>query len=205
MDRRWKNAHDTHQRVKIILLAAERKSNAEIAKLAPAAPRTVAKWRHRWYAAEGRLLAAEQGEGGEKDLPVVVDEVLGDARRKGTPATFTEEQLVSIVGISLENPGDSGNPCTHWTAKEVATEAIARKVVDAISERTVQRLFAEADLKPHQVKQYTGQVDWKDPAVVTAVHGVCDAYRQAPRLGENSAGVGWAGFNASSKKRKTRI
>lgn len=59
--------------------------------------------------------------------------MLGDALRKGTLATFSEEQLVSIIGISLEHPEDSSNPCMHWTAREVATEAVERKVVDSIS------------------------------------------------------------------------
>ncbi len=56
--------------------------------------------------------------------------------------------------------------------------------VDSISGRTIQRLFAEANYKSQQVKQYTGQVDWKDPAIVTAVHYLCTAYREAPALYE---------------------
>ncbi len=102
----------------------------------------------------------------------------------GTPATFSEEQLVSIIGISLERPEDSGNPCTHWTASEVATEVSERKVVDSISGRTIPRLIEEANYKPQQVKQYTGQVDWKDPQVISSVQGVYTAYREAPALYE---------------------
>jgi transposase len=117
-------------------------------------------------------------------LPAVAEELLEDAYRKGTPATFAAEQLVDVLAIGLQDPADPGNPSTHWTAKEVATEAISEGVVASISARTVQRLFAEADFKPQQVKQYTGQVDWSDPGVASAAHEVCETYQTARELYE---------------------
>jgi transposase len=57
-----------------------------------------------------------------------------------------------------------------------------RGVVESISTRTVQRLFDEADFKPQQVKQYTGQLDWNDPDVSAAVHEVCETYQDAQSL-----------------------
>lgn len=182
--RRTANEYRTHQRAKIVLLASEGGTNLAIAEKVPAAPATVAKWRDRWHRAEERLLAAEQDDNSGKDLPAIIKEVLDDAYRKGTPATFTEEQQVSIIAIALENPADSGNPCNPWTAKEIVAEATSRSVVESISERTVQRLFAEADIKPQQVKQYTGQPRWEDPQVVAAVHDVCEAYLKAPALND---------------------
>lgn len=174
-----KNEHRLHYRTDIILLAGKGLSNTAISSQVPAAKVTVAKWRQRWHDAEERLLAAEQGPNPDKDLPAVIHDVLSDAYRKGTPPKFTAEQLVDIIAIGLQDPADSGNPCSHWTAKDVAAEAVNEGVVDSISTRTVQRLFAEADFKPQQVKQYTGQVDWNDPEVAGAVHEVCEAYHAA--------------------------
>jgi len=182
--RRRKNEFQLHSRAKIVLKAGEGLSNAAISKKLLAAYATVATWRNRWHAAEDRLLAAEQGPNPDKDVPAVVEEVLKDAYRKGTPSKFTEEQLVSIIAIGLEDPADSGNPSSHWSAKEVAAEAVNEGVVPSISTRTVQRLFAEADFKPQQVKQYTGQVDWTDPEVSAAVHEVCETYQDAQELYE---------------------
>jgi len=178
------NKYKLHPRAHVILLASAGLSNTAIAERVPTTRNTVAKWRSRWHDGEERLLAAEQGPNPDKDLPAVVKEVLEDAYRKGTPATFAAEQLVDVLAIGLQDPADSGNPCTHWTAKEVATEAISEGVVASISARTVQRLFAEADFKPQQVKQYTGQVDWSDPGVASAVHEVCETYQAAQELYE---------------------
>ena len=182
--RRRRNEFQLHARAKIVLTASEGLSNTAISKKLLAAYATVATWRNRWHAAEDQLLGAEQGPNPDKDLPAVVEQVLSDAYRKGAHAKFTEEQLVDIIAICLEDPADSGNPCSHWSAKEVAAEAVNEGVVLSISTRTVQRLFAAEDFKPQQVKQYTGRVDWNDAEVSAAVHEVCETYKDAQELYE---------------------
>jgi len=108
---------------------------------------------------------------------------------RAPPPTYTETQLVGVIGISLEDPVDSGNPCTHWTAKEVALEASDRKVAEGISVRTVQRLFAEADFKPQQMKYYTGRVSRDDPAFAAATQEISATYKAAPDLYEEGTNV----------------
>lgn len=175
-----------YKRATIVKLAAAGTSNREIARLVPTTDPTVHKWRTRWHAAEDRLLAAEQSDGTpkeqEKVLKSTIFDVLSDKYRKGTPATFTPEQLTSILAIGCEDPANSGNPCSHWTATEVATEAVNRGVVESISTRTVERHFHDLDYKPQHMRYYKGKAQWDDPAFVGNAQATCGAYRDAPAL-----------------------
>ncbi len=56
-------------------------------------------------------------------------------------------------GTGLRAPEKSGRPITHWTAKELADEAIKRGIVPSISVTQVGRYLREAALQPHK-KRY---------------------------------------------------
>lgn len=64
--------------------------------------------------------------------------------------TFGLEQILQLFAIACEKPETYGRPISHWTARELADEAIKQGVVESISPRHVGRLMHEADLKPHQ-------------------------------------------------------
>jgi hypothetical protein len=50
----------------------------------------------------------------------VVEEVLADEPRPGTPVTFGPEQVVVwIVALACEDPRDCGRPVTHWTPRSL--------------------------------------------------------------------------------------
>ena len=187
-----------HDRAQIILHAAEGRSNAAIQGEMGISPATARKWRTRWLDAGERLLAAEAGENPDKDLPAAIEKALADAYRCGTPDTFTAEQEVAIVAIACEDPKDSGNPCSHWSAAEVATQAVTREIVPAISTRTVQRYLKAAAIKPHHMRYYKGKARWDDPAFVEAAQATCDAYKDAPTLQEQ-------GTTTASLDEKTAI
>ena len=65
--------------------------------------------------------------------------VLAAARRSGAPPIYTPEQIIGILAIACEPPEASGRPVSHWTARELAEEAVQRKIVPSISTRTVGR------------------------------------------------------------------
>jgi putative transposase len=105
----------------------------------------VRTWRKRWLECAPRLIAAEEaakekaGEDVDDDgssngvlITEVVEEVLAEEPRPGTPPTFTPEQVVRIVALACENPRDSGRAVTHWTPPELADEAIKRGIVKSI-------------------------------------------------------------------------
>lgn len=128
-------------RAKIILRAAEGQSNRRMAAEMQLTRNTVRLWRERWQAAAAQRAAVAAEEHAIPSLRDVVEETLRDAYRSGTPATFTAEQVVQIVAISCEDPQTSGYPISHWTPKEVATEAIQRGIVERISQRQVGRFL----------------------------------------------------------------
>ena len=65
-------------------------------------------------------MQAEEAGISEKEFMTLVMDVLSDAQRPGTPATFTPEQIVQIIAVACEDPSESGRPITHWTPRELA-------------------------------------------------------------------------------------
>ena len=133
--------HRVGARARIILAAAQGGQNQEIAQRLGIDPDTVCKWRGRWARAQEQLAGAEAGESA---LSQALVERLLDAPRSGRPGVFTPEQIVQILAIACEDPqakDASDRPISHWTPREIASEAVKRKVVSRISARTVGRFL----------------------------------------------------------------
>jgi putative transposase len=153
LERRQRSPQQLVRRARIILEAATTgANNTRIAKLLDIDREQVRTWRTRWLEAAPRLIAAEE-EAKEKAaeeeegngvllITKVVEEVLADEPRPGTPPTFTPEQVVRIVALACEDPREeSGRPITHWTPPELADEAKKRGIVESISARSVGRFL----------------------------------------------------------------
>ena len=117
-------------RARIILAAAEGRSNAAIARALDIAPETVRLWRSRWMTFHAVPLAELSPE-----------ERLADAPRAGRPPRITAEQVCQIIALACEAPDRSGRPITQWTGREVADEVRHRGIVDCISPRHAGRLL----------------------------------------------------------------
>ena len=158
LKRRQRSPQQLVRRVHIILEAATTgTSNTRIAKLLGIDRGQVRTWRKRWLEAAPRLIAAEEkakekakekaaggGESGSNGVLIteLVEEVLADEPRPGTPPTFGPEQIVRIVALACEDPReDSGRTITHWTLLELADEAEKRGIVKSISARSVGRFL----------------------------------------------------------------
>jgi DNA-binding CsgD family transcriptional regulator len=156
LERRQRSSQQLVRRVRIVLQAASGASNTPIAALLGIDRGQVRTWRKRWLECQPRLIAAEEeakekaGQGvDDRDgssngelITEVVQEVLADEPRPGTPPTFTPEQVVRIVALALEDPReDSGRPITHWSSAELADEALKRGIVKSISARSVGRFL----------------------------------------------------------------
>jgi len=128
------------RRARIILLAAAGHNNSQIGRQVDLARGNVRTWRERWLAA-AQALAAAEGELTDKHLAQRIEQLLADEPRSGTPSTFSPEQVVQIVALACEKPADSGRPISHWSARELATEAQERGIVDSISARSVGRFL----------------------------------------------------------------
>jgi putative transposase len=152
LERRQRTPQQLVRRARIILEAATTgANNTRIAKLLDIDREQVRTWRTRWLKAAPRLIAAEE-EAKEKAaeeegngvllITKVVEEVLADEPRPGTPPTFGPEQVVWTVALACEDPREeSGRPITHWTPPELADEAKKRGIVRSISARSVGRFL----------------------------------------------------------------
>ena len=101
---------------------------------------TVSLWRQRWAQARERLARAE--ERSSAALSRYIGDLLVDAPRSGRRGDFSAEQIIQIIAIACEDPqAPSDRPVSHWTPREVAAEAVKRKIVPRISVRTVGRFL----------------------------------------------------------------
>lgn len=128
------------QRGRIILKANKGNTHAQIARELNISLDMARLWRQRWL------------ELAERELPIA--ERLSDAYRPGAPAKFSLEQQVQLMALACEDPGLSGRPISEWTGRELADELVKRGIVESISARHVERLLAEADIKPHQSRYW---------------------------------------------------
>ena len=128
-------------RAQVILLAATGLNNTQISQHLPLGRGQVRLWRTRWRAAAQRLAAAEAAGPDDRQLSDLIEALLADASRPGTPPTFTPEQVVHLVALACEPPADSGRPSSHWTSRELAEAAVARGIVKSISARSVGRFL----------------------------------------------------------------
>jgi transposase len=128
-------------RARVVLAAADGMGASEAGREAGCSREVARRWRERFAAA-----AAGWGEAaGEWDRDVLAGKVLGaleDRERSGAPATFTPEQLCQIMAVACEKrPEECGRPVSHWTARELADEAVKREIVPGISPRHVGRFL----------------------------------------------------------------
>lgn len=134
-------------RAKIILRAATGQSNSKIALELGNTRQTVGTWRKRWQASEEQRQVVADETDDDKSLRELLEAILGDNARSGSPVKFTGEQMAQIIAIACEAPEDSGYPVSHWTPQEIVREAVKRGVVESISERQVGRFLKRGGLE----------------------------------------------------------
>lgn len=134
-------------RARIVLGAAEGRANRAIAGELGVSPTTVLLWRGRF---ERARLAG-----------------LHDAPRPGREPTYGRAERDRVIALTLEPPPDG---TTHWSARRMALRT-------GISITTVQRIWAEAHLKPHRVETFKFSTD---PDLVTKVRDVVGLYLAPP-------------------------
>lgn len=129
------------QRAKMIIELERGANHKEVARRSKSNRHTVRLWKRRWLEESQRLKDAEQEGIEQRLLGKVIEDILSDEYRSGTPPKFTPEQIAQIIAISCEKPEEIGRPISHWTPRELAEEAIKRKVVESISTRSAGRFL----------------------------------------------------------------
>ncbi|MBS1807384.1 MAG: helix-turn-helix domain-containing protein [Acidobacteria bacterium] len=107
---------------------------------------TVRYWHGRWIELTQKRLAAEASEVGDEDLRDLLLTGLSDLPHRGTPPTFTAEQIVQIVVVSCEEPCRSARPISHWTPAALADFVGQRRIVERISVSSIGR-FGSGEIR----------------------------------------------------------
>ena len=127
---RYSTGQQKALRGRIVLLAAEGKNSAEIARELKISLDTARLWRRRWM--DLRVISL-------KDLSI--EERLEDLPRPGAPSSLTADQICQIEQMACEKPEEAGRPISQWTGREIADEMVKRGIVEKISKRHASRLL----------------------------------------------------------------
>ena len=126
--RRHNTPQQLAKRGRMILLAAEGKRNAEIARELGVSVDTVRSWRMRWIGLQAVSLSE-----------LSVSERLSDVPRPGRPSEITAEQTGRLVALACEQPKE--RPISQWTGREMADEVIRGGILPTISPRHAARVL----------------------------------------------------------------
>ena len=85
------------------------------------------------------MLAGAEAADDKGDLERKIREVLMDEYRSGTPPKFKPELVSLMVALACHKPGELGLPISHWTADELARQAVELNIVKSISGRHLDR------------------------------------------------------------------
>jgi transposase len=127
--RRWTTAAGLATCSRLVLVAAEGKSNSAIATDLKVSRPTVTTWRARF--AEHRL------------------EGLADEPRPGRPRSVTDAHVENLIVTTLETTPKNA---THWSTRSMAEHL-------GLSQTTVSRTWRAFGLKPHLQDRFTMSTD----------------------------------------------
>jgi len=68
------------------------------------------------------------------------------------PSGFPPLQRTQIIQLACLEPVARGLHITHWSSADLARQAVADGIVDAISPRSVRRILHAVDLQPHRTR-----------------------------------------------------
>ena len=145
--------HRDRVRARIVMAAAAGRTNAEISTEVGLHVDTVRKWRRRY---------AARGLPGLEDLP-----------RSGRPPVFTPVQVAEVKALACTPPSDRDVPLARWSNSELASQAVAEGLVEAISPATIDRWLAADPIKPWQHRSW---IFPRDPDFAAKAARVLDLY-----------------------------
>ena len=122
--RRRKTAQALALRARIVLLADEGSSNAEVAEALGITRATVGKWRSRFL---------------ERRLDGLLDEP-----RPGAPRSITDEDVERVVTLTLE---EAPKEATHWSTRSMARRS-------GLTQSAVSRIWRAFALQPHRSETF---------------------------------------------------
>jgi transposase len=142
-------------RAQIVLRAAERQTNAQIAVEVGVSVDTVRTWRGRF---------ARHGLAGLRDLP-----------RSRRPSRFSAVQRAQVTALACQLPTAAGVPLARWSCPELAREVVDQGIAEVISPATVRRWLTRDAIKPWQFRSWLFP---RDPDFAVKAERVLDLYER---------------------------
>ncbi len=137
--RRGKSENRAAMRARILLLAWEGKTIAEIARRVGVSRKVARKWIERFRTC---------GMEGLRDCP-----------RPGRPPWYTLEQRLKVIEAACQNPGDFGRAETRWSVTPLCDTLKKRRMAGGMGRSSVHRILSGGAIKPHQVKMWVNSHD----------------------------------------------
>jgi len=119
------------ERSLIILNADNGINNSDISRILKINRNTVKKWRKRWFNNSEKISSLKDESPSKLKKEIII--TLSDDYRSGRKKYFTEEQILSIINLSLQTPESEGVPLSHWTNSSLRECAIRLNIVESIS------------------------------------------------------------------------
>lgn len=142
-------------RAKIVLLAADGLENTQIAARLDVHVGVVSRWRKRF---------AQQGMSG-----------LADRQRSGRPRVFAAAVVAEVKAMACQPPEERDVPQSRWSAADLAAQAEAEGLVEAVSRSTVRRWLDQDAIRPWQ---YRSWIFPRDPDFAAKAGRVLDLYQR---------------------------
>jgi transposase len=111
----------------------------------------------------------------------------GRQGNSGRPQQISPVQQAQLVELACLEPIARGLHITHWSSEDLARQAVADRIIPAISPATVRRILHDVDLQPHRTRYWkTARLDarFKERA-----EQVLWCYANATRLAEQGVWV----------------
>lgn len=166
------------RRARILLAAAQRIPNAQIARQVGCTPGTVRKVR-RDYDTRGMR-------------------ALSDRPRPGRPPVYDVDVHLLIIATATSEPPEFD---AQWTHREIAGHLHASRGI-GISASQVGRILADTDIKVHRVRGWLNRPD--DPEFFTRAAQICALYQAIPAGTVLLSVDEKTGIQAKSRKHRTR-
>lgn len=142
-------------RAKIVLLAADGLENTQISARLDVHVGVVHRWRKRF---------AQEGMSG-----------LADRQRSGRPRVFAAAVVAEVKAMACEPPEDREVPQSRWSAADLAAQAAAEGLVEAVSRSAVRRWLDADAIRPWR---YRSWIFPRDPDFAAKAGRVLDLYQR---------------------------
>lgn len=101
------------------------------------------------------------------------------SRGRADRGLFPPEDRHKVLVLATTKPAEAGTPVSHWSLEDLATRILNDAHYATMSRSTIQRILAEAELKPHKVRSWMHS---DDPEFEKLALDICRLYLKAPVL-----------------------